>query len=285
MSLALLRDRTDDEADRFGELVGRSAAMRALFEQLRNVARSHSTVLLEGASGSGKGRVAHEIHRHSARAARPFVVLSCDRRRESEFESELFGEMRGAFSAADWPRSGAFERAHGGTLFLDGVDELMLTSQARLLRAVDTRRLRKLGSDSLRRFDVRIIASSHGPLLARCREGTFRPDLYYRLAVLPVRVPSLRERLDDLPELIAGMLDEEGIHDPLAPGIVAAGAVGWTHLKAERWEGNLHELRAVVKRLALGVEDTRRVRTPPEERTLQSGTPAPTGARRAASGE
>jgi DNA-binding NtrC family response regulator len=236
------------QSDRFGALWGESPVMRRLFEQLPPMAAADSTVLIEGETGAGKDLVAGELHRHSPRRNGPYVVVDCGGLPESLIEAELFGHERGAFTGAVSARAGAFVEADGGTLFLDEIAELSPGVQSKLLRALEARMVKPLGSDEWRRVDVRVIAATHQDLARRCNQRLFREDLYFRLAVLKVRVPPLRERLEDLPLLIHAILEEEGAGDrlPLDERVLAS-------LRARHWAGNVRELRNVVQRaLALG---------------------------------
>jgi DNA-binding NtrC family response regulator len=230
------------QADRFGALVGQSAAMRRLFEELRQVAESDVTVLLSGETGTGKDLAASELHRHSARRDRPFVVVDCGGLPESLIDAELFGHERGAFTGANAARAGAFEEADGGTLFLDEVAELSPMMQVKLLRAIEARTVKRLGSNDWRKFDVRVVTATHQDLARLCNQRLFREDLYFRLAVVKLRLPPLRERLDDLPLLVQAALDETG-SGSLALDERLLGA-----LRARHWAGNVRELRNVVQR-------------------------------------
>jgi two-component system, NtrC family, response regulator GlrR len=231
------------QAERFGALLGRSTVMRRLFEQLEQMAAADSTVLIEGETGSGKDLVANEIHRHSPRSQGPFVVVDCGALPESLIEEELFGHERGAFTGASSARGGAFEEAHGGTLFLDEVAELSPAVQSKLLRALEARTVKRIGSSEWRRVDVRVIAATNQDLARRCNQRLFREDLYFRLAVLKVRVPPLRERPEDLALLVNAVLDEEGATDRMMLDERLLEA-----LRARHWAGNVRELRNVVQR-------------------------------------
>ena len=234
----------------FGELVGRSPAMFRLFEELAQIAPSDSTVLVQGETGSGKDLVAQEIHKHSTRRDGPFVVVDCGGLPDTLIEAELFGHERGAFTGADRSRPGAFEMARGGTLFLDEIGELPLAMQTKLLRVLDARKVKRLGSNEWREVDVRVIAATHQSLAQRANQRLFRKDLYFRLAVLNLRVPPLRERLDDLPLLIRSILEEKGALDALVidEPLLAV-------LRSQTWSGNVRELRNVIERsLILGVD-------------------------------
>jgi two-component system, NtrC family, response regulator GlrR len=230
------------QADRFGALVGQSAAMRRLFEELKQVAESDATVLLSGETGTGKDLAAAELHRHSARRDRPFVVVDCGGLPETLVDAELFGHERGAFTGANAARAGAFEEADGGTLFLDEVAELSVAMQVKLLRAIEARTVKRLGSNDWRKVDVRVVTATHQDLARLCNQRLFREDLYFRLAVVKLRLPPLRERLDDLPLLVQAALDETGgAGFTLDERLLQA-------LRARHWAGNVRELRNVVQR-------------------------------------
>jgi len=231
------------QADRFGALVGQSPAMRRLFEELKQVAESDVTVLLSGETGTGKDLAASELHRHSSRRDRAFVVVDCGGLPESLIDAELFGHERGAFTGANQARAGAFEEANGGTLFLDEVAELSPMMQVKLLRAIEARTVKRLGSNDWRKVDVRVVTATHQDLARLCNQRLFREDLYFRLAVVKLRLPPLRERLDDLPLLVRAALDEMGGGANLALDERLLGA-----LRARHWAGNVRELRNVVQR-------------------------------------
>jgi len=230
------------DGDRFGAMIGQSPAMRRLFDELSRIAPAESTVLLQGETGSGKDVAATEIHRHSARCKGPFVVVDCGGLPEQLIDSELFGHERGAYTGAERARSGAFEEADGGTLFLDEVAELSPPLQVKLLRALEARQVKRIGGNDWRKVDVRVIAATHQDLARLCNQRLFREDLYFRLAVLTVRIPPLRERLEDLPLLVHAITDELG-----AQGLALDERV-MEALKARRWAGNVRELRNVVSR-------------------------------------
>src|SRR5215469_2121744 len=191
-------------------LIGDSAPMRELTHLIRLVAPRHSTVLIEGETGTGKEVVASVIHRLSSRSAKPLTVLNCAAIPETLLEAELFGHTRGAFTGAVQSRTGRIEAAHGGTLFLDEIGELPLAVQAKLLRFLECGELQRVGDNDVTRVDVRIIAATHRDLEQRVVDGNFRLDLYHRLAVFPLEVPALRERLDDLPVLAGHLLARLG---------------------------------------------------------------------------
>jgi two-component system nitrogen regulation response regulator GlnG len=223
----------------FGALRGRSLAMRALFARLELAAPSDATVLIEGETGVGKELCAEAIHAHSRRAAGPFVVCDLGAAGGGLFDSEIFGHVRGAFTGAAQDRAGVFERADGGTLFLDEVGDLPPPLQSRLLRALASRRVRRLGDDRVRDVDVRVIAASHRDLGAEVRAGRFRADLWRRLDVVRVRVPPLRERKEDLPLLVERLLASSGAR-------LSAGGLAW--LAQHDWPGNVRELSNALER-------------------------------------
>ncbi|MRG97224.1 sigma 54-interacting transcriptional regulator [Polyangium spumosum] len=239
----------------FGGLVGASVPMRRLFALLERVAKTNATVLVEGETGTGKELVAAAIHKESARASGPFMVFDCSSVSAGVLESELFGHRRGGFTGATENRVGRFEAAHGGTLFLDEIGELPLSLQPKLLRALETRTITRVGENEPRRADVRIVAATNRSLSAEVERGRFREDLYYRLAVVQVKVPPLRERLDDIPLLVRHFEKEwQGRKDapPLLPNEVLE------RMKAHPrpWPGNVRELRNKVEMmLSLGLDE------------------------------
>lgn len=232
-------------SERFGPLVGRSRAMRELFGRLARIARSEATVLITGETGTGKDVVARALHDASARRAGPFVVVDCGAVPEALFESELFGHRKGAFTGADRAHDGAFEAAAGGTLFLDEIGELPLSMQPKLLRAIETRTIRALGQTAHRPLDVRVVAATHRDLTQMVAAGGFREDLYFRLAVLPVHVPALRTRREDVDALVEHFLGDRTLT-----------ADAMAELRERPWLGNVRELRNFVERaVALGASE------------------------------
>ncbi len=238
--------------DLFGIMVGRSTAMRRVFAVLERVAASDATVLLQGETGTGKEAAAESIHRESGRRDGPFVVVDCAAIPPDLLESELFGHERGAFTGATSARSGVFETAQGGTLFLDEVGELDLELQPKLLRALERREIRRVGGSKYVPIDVRIVAATNRSLRAEVNQRKFRSDLYYRLAVVEVVLPALRERADDLPLLVNEILLRLGASaHPEAPKLRSRGFLA--DLARHAWPGNVRELRNYVERyLALG---------------------------------
>jgi transcriptional regulator with PAS, ATPase and Fis domain len=226
----------------FGELVGASLEMRQLYAVLERVAPTDSTLLVQGETGTGKDVVARSVHATSPRAAGPFVPVDCGAIPENLFESELFGHVRGAFTGAIQNRAGAFEEASGGTLFLDEIGEMPLALQAKLLRAIESRHVKRVGATKETEVDVRIVCATNRRLAQMVNEGTFREDLYYRLAVVEVAIPPLRARRDDIPVLAQHLYERiTGKKDPLDPGLLES-------LKARAWPGNVRELRNAVER-------------------------------------
>ncbi len=227
-------------------LVGQSPPMRHLFEMIERFARSDATVLVQGETGTGKELVADAIHQRSLRAGGPFQVLDCSSLPDQLVEDQLFGHEPGAFTGAARATMGVFEAAHGGTLFLDEIGELPLDTQAKLLRAVESRRIRRIGSTKQIACDVRIVAATNRDLAVEVNRGTFRADLYYRLAVARLTVPSLRDRRDDIPLLVEHFLRQ----------LDGAGVAPLPHdfldrAQAHAWPGNVRELRNAVERAAL----------------------------------
>lgn len=237
---------------KFGNMVGNSAPMLQLFGRLRRAAASDATVLLEGETGTGKEASALAIHENSRRTAGPFVVVDCSSIPAQLLESELFGYERGAFTGAVTQRVGAFEAANGGTVFLDEIAELSLDLQPKILRALEARKFRRLGSNVYLPFDARVVAATNRILREEVAANRFRSDLYYRLAVVSLKIPPLRERGEDLPELVEEILtrlealDSEAAQAIRNPEFMAL-------LGRYRWPGNVRQLRNYIeRRVALG---------------------------------
>ncbi len=238
-----------------GEILGTSAAIGAVRERIARVAPTGATVLITGETGTGKELVARAIHDGSARRAGPFVAINCAAFPESLLESELFGHEKGAFTGADRSRQGLFEAAHSGTLFLDEAGEMPLALQAKLLRVLTDGQVLRLGARKPVKVDVRILSATHRDLAARIAAGAFREDLYYRLAVVPLPVPPLREHIEDLPELIEHFIRQFSHAMSAAPRRVAPAALH--ALSGYAFPGNIRELRNIVERaliLATGEE-------------------------------
>jgi DNA-binding NtrC family response regulator len=230
------------ERTRFGGLVGSSLPMRELFAVLELASPTDATVLIEGESGTGKELAARAIHDHSPRARVPLVVLDCSAISEQLVDSHLFGHVRGAFTGATTDRKGAFVEASGGALFLDEIGELSLESQTKLLRALEAQTVQPVGSDRAVRVDTRVIAATHRGLAEMVEQKRFRFDLFYRLAVVHVHIPPLRERVEDTAALVRNFYEGRG----LDPGPI--GGDNLARLHAHAWPGNVRELRNVLER-------------------------------------
>jgi len=232
------------ERIRMGGLIGRSPPMRKLFQNILRAATSEATVLIEGESGTGKELVARALHENSNRSKGPYVRLHCAALAENLLESELFGHARGAYTGATTAREGRFEAAHTGTLLLDEIGEISPSIQVKLLRVLQEREVERLGENTSRKVDVRIIAATNKNLLEMVKAGTFREDLYYRLRVLPIQTPTLRSRREDIPFLVQHLLSEResryGRNLEIAPDALQA-------LENYDWPGNIRELTNVLE--------------------------------------
>ena len=234
-----------------GQILGESEAIRSVRATVARVAPTNTTVLVTGETGTGKELVAREIHRSSLRANRPFIAINCASVSETLIESELFGHERGSFTGADKMRIGLFEAAHEGTLFLDEAGELSAAAQAKLLRVLADGEIQRVGSTKTRHVDVRVIAATHRDLRSRVREGAFREDLYYRLAVLPVHLPPLRERKEDIPGLCNFLSARIAQEIKVARRPISQAAI--IKMAQYRFPGNIRELRNLLERaLILG---------------------------------
>jgi transcriptional regulator with GAF, ATPase, and Fis domain len=240
-------DREQLASPRFHGLIGRSPRMRELFADLARIAPSDLSVLIEGETGSGKELVAESLHAESERCKGPFVVFDCSAVAANLVESELFGHERGAFTGAVQSRAGVFEQADGGTIFLDELGELPKDLQPKLLRVLERREVRRLGSQRTIPVDVRLVAATHRNLAAEVQRGNFREDLYFRTATAVVRVPPLRDRMEDLPLLVAHLLER---HHPERRAVDVPRAV-WALFEGHRWPGNVRELSNAVQRLVV----------------------------------
>ncbi len=245
-----------DPIDGFSEIVQESPAMRALGETISLVATSSAPVLVLGESGTGKERVARAIHARSPRHARPFVALNTSAIPEQLLESELFGHVRGAFTGATQARKGLLAEAEGGTLLLDEIGDMPLGLQAKLLRVLSFNEARAVGSDRARHVDVRVVAATHHDLDALVRQGRFREDLHYRLNVLPLMVPPLRERQEDVPPLVEEFLANALKRSPRSP-VKTISEAAMRKLEQASWPGNVRELESAIERLVvLGKSET-----------------------------
>lgn len=230
----------------FDNLVGRSPAMREIFATVNRVAPTRATVLLAGESGVGKDMIARAIHQHSPRATRPFVKINCTAIPENLMESELFGYEKGAFTGANTTKLGKFEQADTGTVFLDEIGDVPPAIQVKLLRILQEREFERLGSNKVKHIDVRVLAATNVDLRAALEQGTFREDLYYRLNVLPIDIPPLRERKEDIPFLAEHFVrkfskDVDGRIDSISESAIQK-------LLQYHWPGNVRELENVIER-------------------------------------
>ncbi len=270
-------------------IVGRSPQMRSVLNAIGRVAPTESTVLVRGATGTGKELVARAIHEESARRSRPFVAVNCSALAEGVLESELFGHARGAFTGAVSDRKGLFEAADGGTIFLDEIGDISAAMQAKLLRVLQEREVTRVGTAKPLSVDVRVIAATHRDLEAMVEEGTFRADLYFRLKVFQIPVPHLRERAEDIPVLASTAL-EQWNREVREPSRRIAGLSDETLevLAAYDWPGNVRELMAAIEHACIVCDGPRilpchlpdDVREPEEGAEEDEAAPEPEGARR-----
>lgn len=244
----------DRNARRFEQIIGDSAALESVLEQVERVAPTDSTVLIEGETGTGKELIAHAIHNLSSRCGRPFIKLNCAAIPLDLLESELFGHERGAFTGAIAQKLGRFEMADKGTLFLDEVGDLPLPLQPKLLRVLQEQEFERLGSGRTHRVDVRLVAATHRDLAEMVEKNEFRSDLYYRLNVFPVQLPPLRDRREDIEPLTTHFVEvfARRMHKPInqiSPETLAA-------FKSYNWPGNVRELQNLIERAVILADDT-----------------------------
>jgi len=243
-----LREAVKQDPD-YGDIVGSSSALRRVMEQIALVAKTDSTVLIEGESGTGKELIARAIHEQSNRAERPLVRVNCAAVPRELFESEFFGHVAGAFTGANRDRTGRFALADGGTLFLDEVGEIPIELQSKLLRVLQEGQFERVGDDRTHQVDVRVVAATNRSLLNEAHTTRFRPDLYYRLSVFPIHLPALRERRDDIPDLVLHFL--EGATRRFGLPSVTLKQRHVELLQAYDWPGNIRELQNVVERAVI----------------------------------
>ncbi|MFN9811616.1 MAG: sigma 54-interacting transcriptional regulator [Deltaproteobacteria bacterium] len=265
---------SEARAGKLHGLVGRSAAMRELYASIDRIATTHLSVLVEAETGSGKEEVARAMHASSPRADGPFVIVDCGAIAPSLLESTLFGHEKGSFSGATDRRVGLVEAADGGTLFLDELGELPLEAQTRLLRLIEARTFRRIGSTKDLKANVRFVSATHRDLPAMVSKGSFRADLFFRLATARVRIPPLRERIDDLPELVVALAKRMELAPPKLDETTLA------LLSKRPWPGNVRELRNLVELLGATVPDGRVTRAhldalPPTSFAAPPPAPAP----------
>jgi two-component system response regulator PilR (NtrC family) len=266
---AVLRSTTVEQG--FAGIIGRSASMLDVFRLVETVCRTNSTILITGESGTGKELVAQAIHKQSLRRERPFVAVNCGAMPETLLESELFGHMRGAFTGADTTKKGLVEVAEGGTVFLDEIGEMTPSMQVKFLRVLQERKFRRVGGTEEIAANIRVIAATNRDLPRAVADGKFREDLFYRLNVIPIQLPALRDRAGDVPliaeHFLAKLTREMGkTIDGFAPEAMAA-------LEAYQWPGNVRELENVVER-AVALEQTPRIELGTLPDYIQAGRPA-----------
>lgn len=231
------------------QLVGQSRAMQNVYKEIGRIANKPVGVLILGETGTGKELVARALFQHSDRRGRPFIAINCAAIPDALLESELFGHERGAFTGADMRRVGRFEQAQGGTLFLDEIGELSFATQAKLLRVLQDRVITRLGGRETIAVDIRIIAATHRDLVQAAAAGRFRADLYYRLAVVTLQVPALRERPEDIPPIVGYFLHRYGAELEVPNAEISSQALEW--LMAQTWPGNVRELENVIRQSLL----------------------------------
>ena len=257
----------------FGGILGRSRPMQELFHLLETVAAANSTILITGETGTGKEVVARAIHHNSPRKAHRFVALNCSAIPETLLEAELFGHVRGAFTGAVGARQGRFEQAHKGTLFLDEVGTMSTALQMKLLRALQEREFERVGDSQTIKVDVRVIAATNSNLANMVADGSFREDLFYRLNVIPIHLPPLRDRRDDIPVLARHFLDK---YSPSLQMQISQGAM--RVLMAFSWPGNVRQLENAIERavtLSSGRKEIDLLDLPPEIQAVPEATTAP----------
>jgi two-component system response regulator HydG len=234
-----------DAATGLGDLIGKDPKMQVVYKLIEDVASSDATVLIQGESGTGKELVARAIHQHSPRKDRPLVVINCSAYPATLLESELFGHEKGAFTGALRQKAGRFEQAHGGTVLLDEVGDIPLPAQVKLLRVLQTRKFERVGGEQTLTVDVRVLAATHKDLLQEVKNGTFREDLFYRLNVIPIKLPPIRERKNDIPLLVEHFLKlfatEKG------KNLQGVGSEAFRLLLDYSWPGNVRELENTIE--------------------------------------
>ena len=244
-------------SNRFGNLLGESLQMREVFALLARVAPSTATVLIEGESGTGKELVAQAIHEHSTRSRGPFVVFDCSAVPKDLVESELFGHVKGAFTGATTDRTGAFEEAHAGTLFLDEIGELPMDMQPKLLRVLESREVKPVGGNRRVKVDVRILAATNRTLEEEVKQSGFREDLYYRLAVIKLQLPPLRNRPEDIPMLVNHFVKSLTSQLPQGTPHFQISYETMAKLQKYAWPGNIRELKNFIERAVLLADGSR----------------------------
>ena len=271
----VLLKRTLGLSHQFSNIIGRSAAMLDVFKMIETVARTNSTILLTGESGTGKGLVAQAIHFHSLRREKPMVSLNCGAMPENLLESELFGHMRGAFTGAESNKKGLLEVAERGTIFLDEIGEMSAVMQVKLLRVLQERRFRRVGGLEELQADIRVIAATNQDLSKAVSDGRFREDLYYRINVIPITLPPLRERREDIPLLAEYFLEKYA--EQMEKPITAISHDAMEHLVRHDWPGNIRELENAIER-AVALELTPAILCDSLPQSVRGDTPRPPSA-------
>lgn len=234
---------------RFDDIIGQSGKMQAIFQLVEKVADCDSTILINGETGTGKGLVAKAIHRNSKRRAKPFIAINCGAIPENLLESELFGHVRGAFTGATCSKLGKFELANGGTILLDEIGDMSADLQVKVLKVLEEGEFEQVGGSKTIKVDVRIIAATHRDLAEEVKRGNFREDLFYRLYVIPMSLPSLRERKSDIPYLVSHFLQQSNAHNNRQVDGIADEAL--ETMISYSWPGNVRELKNLVERLVV----------------------------------
>jgi len=237
------------EENRFHDIIGQSSKMSAVFDLIRKVADCESTILINGDTGTGKGLVARAIHQRSKRREKPFIAINCGAIPENLLESELFGHVRGAFTGATSSKLGKFELADGGTIFLDEIGDMSSDLQVKVLKVLEEGEFEQVGGSKTIHVDVRIIAATHRDLSEEVQKGNFREDLYYRLYVIPLMLPALRDRRSDIPYLISYFLEQSNLKNGRNVNEVSEDAI--TMMMNYAWPGNVRELKNLVERLVV----------------------------------
>jgi len=231
--------------DGYHGIMGQSALMQALFEMIENVAQTQAPVLINGESGTGKELVARAIHEAGPRRDKPFIKVNCASLNENLLESELFGHAKGAYTGADRVRIGRFEAAHGGTIFLDEIGDISLSTQVKLLRVLEEKEIERVGEQTPIKVDVRIVSATHRSLEEFIEEGTFREDLYFRINVFPLTCPALRQRSEDIPTIVQSFIHRNAVKS--GKKILGLTPEAMEKLVRYHWPGNVRELRNTVE--------------------------------------
>lgn len=235
--------------DNFGKIIGQSVKMQEVFNLAQNVANSDSTILINGETGTGKGLIAKAIHKYSDRKSKPFISINCGAIPENLLESELFGHVRGAFTGATSPKQGKFELADNGTIFLDEIGDMSPDLQVKILRVLEEKEFEQVGGCKTKKIDVRIIAATHRDLEEEVQKGTFREDLFYRLYVIPIMLPPLRDRKSDIPLLVSHFLKQ--FNEKNNRSVQGISEEAMEILMKHSWKGNIRELKNMVEGLVV----------------------------------